>query len=152
MINHGIPSVLEYNCRLGDPETQPVISRLKTDFMDIAMAITEERLADIKIEWKPDPAVCVVVSSQGYPGQYRKGDVITGLEEANALEGVQVFHAGTTFKDNRVVTSGGRVLGVTATGKDIASAKSRAYEALQLIHFDGMHYRHDIADKALKRQ
>ena len=152
MIHNGLPSVLEYNCRLGDPETQPVLSRLKTDFMDIAMAIAEERLADIKIEWKPDPAVCVVVSSQGYPGQYRKGDVITGLDEANAMEGVQVFHAGTAFRDDKIVTSGGRVLGVTATGKDIAAAKGRAYEALQKIRFDGMHFRKDIADKALKRQ
>jgi phosphoribosylamine--glycine ligase len=152
MIHNGVPSVLEYNCRLGDPETQPVLSRLKTDFMDIAMAIAEGRLADIRIEWKPDPAVCVVVSSQGYPGQYRKGDVITGLDEADRLEGVQVFHAGTTFRDSKVVTSGGRVLGVTATGSDIADAKARAYEAVNLIHFDGMHYRKDIADRALNRQ
>jgi phosphoribosylamine--glycine ligase len=152
MIRNGVPSVLEYNCRLGDPETQPVLSRLKTDFMEIAMAITEERLADIKIEWLPDPAVCLVISSKGYPGQYRKGDVITGLDEANALEGVQVFHAGTSFRDNAIVTSGGRVLGVTATGADIAVAKARAYAAVQKIHFDGMHYRKDIADRALKRQ
>jgi phosphoribosylamine--glycine ligase len=152
MIHNGVPSVLEYNCRLGDPETQPVLSRLKTDFMDIAMAIAEGRLADIRIEWQPDPAVCVVVSSQGYPGQYRKGDVITGLDEAGRLEGVQVFHAGTTFRDSKVVTSGGRVLGVTATGSDIADAKARAYEAVNVIHFDGMHYRKDIADRALKRQ
>jgi phosphoribosylamine--glycine ligase len=152
MIRNGIPSVLEYNCRLGDPETQPVLSRLKTDFMEIAMAIAEERLADITIEWLPDPAVCVVISSKGYPGQYRKGDVITGLDKAQELEGVQVFHAGTAFRDDAVITSGGRVLGVTATGKDIAAAKARAYEAVQKIHFDGMHYRKDIADRALKRQ
>ena len=152
MIRNGIPSVLEYNCRLGDPETQPVLSRLKTDFMEIAMAIAEERLADTKIEWLPDPAVCVVISSKGYPGQYRKGDVITGLDKAQELEGVQVFHAGTAFRDDAVVTSGGRVLGVTATGKDIAAAKARAYEAVQKIHFDGMHYRKDIADRALKNR
>jgi phosphoribosylamine--glycine ligase len=151
MIRNGIPSVLEYNCRLGDPETQPVLSRLKTDFMEIAMAIAEERLADVTIEWLPDPAVCVVISSKGYPGQYRKGDVITGLDKAQELEGVQVFHAGTAFRDDAVITSGGRVLGVTATGKDIAAAKARAYEAVQKIHFDGMHYRKDIADRALKR-
>jgi phosphoribosylamine--glycine ligase len=150
MIHNGVPSVLEYNCRLGDPETQPVLSRLKTDFMDIAMAITDERLADIRIEWKSDPAVCVVVSAQGYPGDYRKGDVITGLDEVKTLEGVQVFHAGTAFRDDKIVTSGGRVLGVTATDGDIASAKARAYEAVQKIHFNGMHYRKDIADKALK--
>jgi len=116
------------------------------------MAIADERLADIAIDWMPDPAVCVVVSSGGYPGKYRKGDVITGIDEANMLEGVQVFHAGTSFKENKIVTSGGRVLGVTATGHDIATAKARAYEAVQKIHFDGMHYRKDIADRALKRQ
>ncbi|MBI5846888.1 MAG: phosphoribosylamine--glycine ligase [Nitrospirae bacterium] len=152
MIHNGAPSVLEYNCRLGDPETQPVLSRLKTDFMEIAMAIAEERLAGVTIEWMPDPAVCVVVSSGGYPGNYRKGDVITGIDEANILEGVQVFHAGTAFKDNTVVTSGGRVLGVTATGQDIAAAKARAYEAVGKIHFEGMHYRKDIADRALKNR
>ena len=152
MIDKGIPSVLEFNCRLGDPETQPVLSRLKTDLMDIAMAVTEERLSEINIEWDNDTSVCVVLSSSGYPGQYRKGDVITGLDEANKMEGVQIFHAGTAFKDDHVVTAGGRVLGVTALGKDIATAKSRAYAAAGKIHYNGMHYRKDIADRALKRQ
>jgi phosphoribosylamine--glycine ligase len=151
MIDKSNPYVLEFNCRLGDPETQPVLSRLQTDFMDIAMAITEKRLSDIKVEWKKDPAVCVVISSSGYPGPYRKGDPIRGIDEANKMEGVHVFHAGTAFKDNTVVTSGGRVLGVTATGSDIASAKKRAYDAVGKIHFDGMHYREDIADRALNR-
>jgi phosphoribosylamine---glycine ligase len=151
MIDRGIPHVLEFNCRLGDPETQPVLSRLNSDLMEIAMAITEERLSEIDIEWNNDPAVCVVLSSAGYPGRYRKGDVITGIEEANKVEGVQVFHAGTAFKEERLVTSGGRVLGVTATGRDIALAKARAYEAAEKIHFDGMHYRRDIADRAIKR-
>jgi phosphoribosylamine--glycine ligase len=151
MIDKGIPQVLEFNCRLGDPETQPVLSRLKTDFMDIAMAVAEEKLSDINIEWNNDPAVCVVLSSSGYPGQYRKGDVIAGIDEANKMEGVHVFHAGTAFKDDQIVTAGGRVLGVTAIGKDIATAKSRAYEAAEKIHYDGMHYRKDIADRALKR-
>ena len=152
MIDKGVPQVLEFNCRLGDPETQPVLSRLKTDLMDIAMAVTEERLSEINIEWNSDPAVCVVLSSSGYPGKYRKGDVITGLEEANSVEGVHVFHAGTAFKDDHIVTAGGRVLGVTAVGKDIAAAKSRAYDAAGKIHFQGMQYRKDIADRALKRQ
>jgi phosphoribosylamine--glycine ligase len=151
MIDKGIPQVLEFNCRLGDPETQPVLSRLKTDFMDVAMAVADERLSDIDIEWNSDPAVCVVMSSSGYPGQYRKGDVITGIDEANKMEGVHVFHAGTAFSADQIVSSGGRVLGVTATGKDIASAKSRAYEAVEKIHFNGMHYRKDIAARALKR-
>jgi len=151
MIDKGVPQVLEFNCRLGDPETQPVLSRLTTDLMDIAMAVTEERLSEINIEWNGDPAVCVVLSSAGYPGKYRKGDVITGLEEANAVEGVHVFHAGTSFKDDHIVTAGGRVLGVTAVGKDIAAAKSRAYDAAGKIHFQGMQYRKDVADRALKR-
>ena len=152
MIDKGVPQVLEFNCRLGDPETQPVLARLKTDLMDIAMAVTEERLSEINIEWNSDPAVCVVMSSAGYPGKYRKGDVITGIEEANSVEGVHVFHAGTAFKDDRIVTAGGRVLGVTAVGKDIAAAKARAYDAAGKIHFQGMQYRKDIADRALKRK
>jgi phosphoribosylamine--glycine ligase len=151
MIDKGIPYVLEYNCRLGDPETQPVLSRLDTDFMEIAMAITENRLGELPIRWKQDAAVCVVVSSGGYPGTYRKGDVITGIDDANSMEGVQVFHAGTAFRDSSLVSSGGRVLGVTATGEDIAAAKKRAYEAVDKIHFEGMHYRRDIADRALNR-
>jgi phosphoribosylamine---glycine ligase len=152
MIDKGNPYVLEFNCRLGDPETQPVPSRLKTDLMEIAMAICNERLADITVEWKEEPAVCVVVSSEGYPGKYRKGDAITGIDDANRIDGVQVFHAGTAFRDDAIVTSGGRVLGVTATGSDIAAAKEKAYEALDKIHFKGMHYRKDIADRAIKRQ
>ena len=147
----GNPYVLEYNCRLGDPETQPVLSRLQTDFMEIAMAITEERLDQVKVEWKKDPAVCVVISSEGYPGPYQRGDVITGLADANRLDGVKVFHAGTAFNENQVVTSGGRVLGVTATGDDIADARKRAYEAVEKIYFKGMHYRKDIANRALNR-
>jgi phosphoribosylamine--glycine ligase len=152
MIDKGVPQVLEFNCRLGDPETQPVLSRLKTDLMDIAIAVTEERLSEISIDWNNDPAVCVVLSSAGYPGKYRKGDVITGIEEANAVEGVQVFHAGTAFKGDQIVTAGGRVLGVTAVGMDIAAAKARAYDAARKIHFEGMQYRRDIADRAIKRQ
>jgi len=152
MIDKGKPYVLEFNCRLGDPETQPVLSRLQSDLMEIAMAVTDERLSEIKIEWKKDPAVCVVVSSGGYPGKYRKGDVITGIREANEVEGVHVFHAGTAFKDSDIVTSGGRVLGVTATGDNIAEAKRHAYEAIDKIKFAGMHYRKDIADRALNRQ
>lgn len=151
MIDKGKPYVLEFNCRLGDPETQPVLSRLQTDFMDIAMAITEKRLSDVKVEWKKDPAVCVVISSGGYPGPYRKGVEIRGIDEANRTEGVHVFHAGTAFKDDTVVTSGGRVLGVTATGSDIAVARERAYNAVGKIHFEGMHYRKDIAVRALNR-
>ncbi len=152
MIDNGEPYTLEFNCRMGDPETQPVLSRLKTDFMEIAMAITDERLSDVKVEWKDEPSVCVVIASGGYPGKYRKGDVITGIKEANQLKGAYVFHAGTAYKNDTIVTSGGRVLGVTATGPDIASAKAKAYEAAGRIRFDGMQYRKDIADRALDRE
>ena len=150
MIDKGKPYVLEFNCRFGDPETQPVLSRLESDLMEVAMAVTDEKLSEITVEWKKDPSVCVVLSSEGYPGKYRKGDAITGIDAANRLEGVHVFHAGTAFKDNDTVTSGGRVLGVTATGNTIAAAKKRAYEAVEKIHFRGMHYRKDIADRALQ--
>lgn len=151
MMVDGMPYVLEFNCRLGDPETQPVLSRLGSDFMDIAMAIADEKLSHLTIQWKADPAVCVVVSSEGYPGKYRKGDVIMGIDEANKMDGVYVFHAGTAFRDGNLVTSGGRVLGVTATGPNIADAQKNAYEAVGKIHFNGMHYRKDIGDKAFKR-
>ncbi len=151
MIDKGVPCVLEFNCRLGDPETQPVLSRLKTDLVEIATAICDERLADLKIEWKKDPAVCVVMSSEGYPGKYRKGDSISGIDDAGRIDGVHVFHAGTAFNDGSIVTSGGRVLGVTATGGDIAEARNRAYEAVGRIDFRGMHFRKDIADRAIKR-
>jgi phosphoribosylamine--glycine ligase len=149
MIKDGVPSVLEFNCRLGDPETQPVLARLDTDFMDICMAMAEERLADIEIAWKKEASVCVVLSAKGYPGPYEKGQVITGLDEAKSMENVMVFHAGTAFNNDEIVTSGGRVLGVTAIGEDIRAAKKRAYEAVGKIRFDGMHYRKDIADRAL---
>jgi phosphoribosylamine--glycine ligase len=152
MIDRGKPYVLEFNCRFGDPETQPVLARLQSDLMEIAAAVTDERLADITIEWNNDPSVCVVLSSEGYPGKYKKGDAITGIDEADSLEGVHVFHAGTAFKGDDIVTAGGRVLGVTATGGSIAAAKKRAYEAIGKIHFRGMHYRKDIADRALARE
>jgi phosphoribosylamine--glycine ligase len=150
MIKDGKPSVLEFNCRLGDPETQPVFARLDTDFVDIALAIADERLSDIKVEWKKDAAVCVVLASGGYPGKYEKGKVIRGLEEAKNVDDVFVFHAGTEFSDGGIVTSGGRVLGVTATGKNIKAAKEQAYKAVGEIQFEGMHYRKDIADRALR--
>jgi phosphoribosylamine--glycine ligase len=151
MIDNGRPSVLEFNCRLGDPETQPVLSRLSTDLLDVCLALTDGKLSELDVQWKTDPAVCVVLASKGYPGKYDKGDVITGLDEANKIEGVKVFHAGTAFDGNKIVTKGGRVLGVTALGPDIRAAKAKAYEAIGKIHFDGMHYRKDIADRALNR-
>jgi phosphoribosylamine--glycine ligase len=149
MINNNKASVLEFNCRLGDPETQPVLSRLSTDLLDICLALTDGKLAELEVQWKPEPAVCVVLASKGYPGKYAKGDIIEGLEAAKKIEGVTVFHAGTSFSGSNIVTNGGRVLGVTALGDDIRSAKVRAYEAIEKIHFNGMHYRKDIADRAL---
>ena len=150
MIRDGRPSVLEFNCRLGDPETQPVLSRLSTDLLDICLALTEGKLADVDVQWKPDPSVCVVLASKGYPGKYETGREITGLTDVKHMEDVMVFHAGTAFRDDLVVTSGGRVLGVTATGVDIRAAQKRAYEAIGKISFEGMHYRRDIAYRALK--
>jgi phosphoribosylamine--glycine ligase len=110
------------------------------------------KLAETDIRWKPKSSVCVVLSSEGYPGNYEKGRVIKGVEDLKSEKDVFVFHAGTTFDNSKVVTSGGRVLGVTALGDDIREAKGRAYKAIEKIHFDGMHYRKDIADRALKRQ
>jgi phosphoribosylamine--glycine ligase len=150
MIRDGKPSVLEFNCRLGDPETQPVLARLDTDFVDIALAICDERLSDTKVEWKRDAAVCVVLASGGYPGKYERGKVVSGLEKAKEIDDVVVFHAGTEFNDRDIVTSGGRVLGVTAIGRSIKVAKELAYKAVDHIKFEGMHYRKDIADKALR--
>jgi len=144
--------VLEFNCRLGDPETQPLLLRLKTDLLDLLEAVVDDRLGDFdenRLEWDPRPSVCVVMASQGYPGAFPKGKVITGLAEAAKLPDVKVFHAGTKLENGVVVTDAGRVLGVTALGETLAIAKRNAYEAVSRIHFQGAHYRHDIADKAL---
>ena len=152
MTNQG-PRVLEFNCRFGDPETQPLLMRLKTDLLDLLEAVADERLHEFDgaIKWDSRPAVCVVLCSAGYPGKYENGKPISGIEDAERLPDVKVFHAGTKLDErNRVVTDGGRVLGVTALGDDLAAAKARAYEAMKLIGFPGMHYRIDIADKALK--
>lgn len=150
MIKDEKPYVLEFNCRLGDPETQPVLSRLDADLMDIFMAIAGEKLSDISVRWKDEASVCVVLASKGYPGKYEKGKVIHGLDDIKKMDNVFVFHAGTVFNDNQIITNGGRVLGISALGKDIRTAKEKAYEAIENIHFEGMHYRKDIADKALK--
>lgn len=146
------PRVLEFNCRFGDPETQPLLMRLKTDLLDLLEACVDDTLGDFdadRIEWDPRPAVCVVLTSQGYPGPYAKGRYISGLADAAKLPDVTVFHAGTRLDAGAVVTDGGRVLGVTALGDTLAAAKARAYEAVAKISFTGMHFRKDIADKAL---
>lgn len=151
MIVDGKPYVLEFNCRFGDPETQPILMRLDSDLFDILKATAEGRLSDVQVTWKEDTAVCVVVSSKGYPGTYEKGKIIEGLDELKGKRNTMVFHAGTSLNKGKIVTSGGRVLGVTALGKDIQTAKGNAYKALEKIHFDGMHYRTDIADKAISK-
>ncbi len=152
MITREGPKVLEFNVRFGDPETQPILLRMKSDIMNPIVATMEGRLADAKIEWDPRPSVCVVMASGGYPGSYEKGKEITGIENAEALDDVKVFHAGTALADGRLVTNGGRVLGVTALGETIAAAKARAYEAVERIRFEGAHYRRDISDKAISRE
>jgi phosphoribosylamine--glycine ligase len=147
------PRVLEFNCRFGDPETQVLLMRLKTDLLDLLEAVADERLQEFedRIEWDPRPSVCVVLCAGGYPGKYDNGKIVMGLAEAERVPDVKVFHAGTKLDDlDRVLTDGGRVFGVTALGETLAAAKARAYEAVKLINFHGMHYRTDIADKALK--
>jgi len=152
MITSGGPRVLEFNVRFGDPETQPILMRLQSDLLEVFLAVCETRLEDVFLRWDPRPAVCVVMASGGYPDDYQKGKVITGLKDAGEGGDVVVFHAGTQQRDGDVVTSGGRVLGVTALGANIAAAKARAYEAVDRIHFEGAYYRHDIADKAIQRK
>ncbi len=152
MLRDGEPYVLEFNCRFGDPETQPILTRLDSDLLEISMAITDEKLSDISLEWRPEASVCVVAASGGYPGKYETGKVITGLDDVKQMEDTVVFHAGTVYDGQDIVTAGGRVLGVTALGKDIKEARDRAYEAISKIHFEGMHYRKDIANRAIKDQ
>lgn len=142
------PKVIEYNCRFGDPETQVVLPRLKTDIIDIFEAINSGTLAELDIEWADEACACVIAASGGYPKSYPKGIEITGLENGQK-DGVIVYHAGTAIKDGKLVTSGGRVLGVTALGSDLQQALDKAYAALDEIHFVNMHFRHDIGKKAL---
>ncbi|MGA2679254.1 MAG: phosphoribosylamine--glycine ligase [Sedimentisphaerales bacterium] len=150
MVTAGGPRVLEFNVRFGDPETQPIMMRLKSDLLEVCLAVCEQKLDQVTLEWDERPAVCVVMASGGYPGDYEKGKIITGISEAEQLKDVVVFHAGTAMKDGKLVTAGGRVLGVTAIGGTIADAKKQAYEAVGKISFEGAHYRRDIADKAIR--
>jgi phosphoribosylamine--glycine ligase len=156
MLTTNGPKVLEFNCRFGDPETQPLMMRLKTDLLEVLLAVADGTLDQIELKWDPRPAVCVVASSKGYPGAYPTGVPITGIDKADALEDVKVFHSGTRLGDGAagkgkaLLTDGGRVLGVTALGRTIADAQQRAYQAMSLIHFDGMHYRRDIAHQAIR--
>jgi phosphoribosylamine--glycine ligase len=151
MITAGGPRVLEFNVRFGDPETQPILMRLKSDLLEVMLAVCNGRLGDVTLLWDQRPAVCVVMAAGGYPGEYEKGKTITGIEQAEKLQDVVVFHAGTAAKNGTLVTNGGRVLGVTAMGKTVADAKEKAYQAVDKIKFDGAYCRRDIADKAIKR-
>ena len=145
------PMVLEFNCRFGDPETQPILMRLESDLADALEASIQGRVSDGDFRWSSDASVCVVMASGGYPGTFDMGKKITGLHEAGAAAGVQVFHAGTVTRDGDYYTSGGRVLGVSARAADLQTAVERAYEACQKIRFDGAHYRKDIAARALAK-
>jgi phosphoribosylamine--glycine ligase len=145
------PMVLEFNCRFGDPETQPILMRLESDLVEAMEASIDGRTSDGDFKWSNDAAVCVVMASGGYPGTYEVGKKITGLEDAAKLDGVKIFHAGTSKRDSDFYTSGGRVLGVTARAPELNTALQRVYEATAKIAFDGAHYRNDIAARALKK-
>lgn len=145
MLTKDGPKLLEYNARFGDPEAQSVLFRMKNDLLTILEAVVDERLNEIQLEWEPGAAVCVVMASGGYPGSYEKGKEITGLGQVD--EDVMVFHAGTKLEDGKFRTAGGRVLGVTARGRDMEEAREKAYANVKKIHFDGAHYRTDIGIK-----
>ncbi|MBN2320281.1 MAG: phosphoribosylamine--glycine ligase [Acidobacteria bacterium] len=150
MTEQGI-QVLEFNVRMGDPECQVILPRLQSDFAELCEALCRGRLKDYKAEWNPGAAVCVVLASGGYPGSYSRGKVITGLDMAEEDHRIAIFHAGTSLQEDRLVTNGGRVLGVTAVDRDLASAIMAAYEAVNKINFEGMQYRRDIGAKGLKK-
>ena len=151
MIDGSEAKVLEFNCRFGDPETQPILSRLESNLIDIFDSCIEGTLHKTRIEWSKEPAICVVMASGGYPKDYQKGHEIIGITDAESIKGVKVFHAGTVLKDGKILTSGGRVLGVTARGNTLMETIKIAYEAVDKIHFNNSHFRKDIAQKALRR-
>lgn len=146
------PQVLEYNCRFGDPECQPILMRLDSDLLEAIEASIEGRVSDGIFKWSAEPSVCVVAASAGYPGKAETGYEITGLEEAAAMKGVKVFHAGTGSQEGKLVNVGGRVLGITARGENLETAVVKAYEAVGRIHFEGMQYRTDIAYRRLEKK
>ena len=149
MIKEGEPKVLEFNCRLGDPETQPIFMRMGGDLIPVMDACIDGDLTGVELAWDSRTAVCVVMASHGYPGSYKKGKRIQGLEKVNEMEGVYVFHAGTQVEDEHFVTAGGRVLGVTGLGKGIKEAMEITYQAVAEITWEGVHFRTDIGKKAL---
>ena len=149
MITPNGPKTLEFNARFGDPETQPLMMRMQSDIVPIMEACADGTLDSCSLEWKKEAAVCVVMASEGYPGSYEKGRPIRGLDQANSLPGVTVFHAGTKQAGDEIVTSGGRVLGVTALGGNVQTAIVKAYQAVGKIQWPGVHYRNDIGQKAI---
>jgi phosphoribosylamine--glycine ligase len=151
MIDKGVVKVLEFNCRFGDPEAQPLLMRLKTDLLEVMEAVVDGRLSEISLEIDPQPTVCVVMAAGGYPGKYENGKAIQGLAKAGLHKDVMVFHAGTALQGDTVVTNGGRVLGVTAIGDTVQAAIAKAYQAAGEITWDGCYYRKDIGRKALDR-
>lgn len=151
MIKDGELKVLEFNARFGDPETQPLLARLKSDLVPVLLACARGDLSGIEMEWHDKAAVCVVMAAGGYPGDYVNGQVIEGLDAAAGMEDVVVFHAGTTLQDGDIITAGGRVLGVTGLGSTVAEAIDRAYQGVKAIGWQGVHYRTDIGRKALNR-
>jgi phosphoribosylamine--glycine ligase len=150
MITKEGPRVLEFNCRFGDPETQSILTRMDCDLAQVILATSQGRLDDARVEWKKEATICVVLCSDGYPGPFESGKEIRGIADAQKLEGVMVFQAGTQETDGKLETAGGRVLGVTATHPNLATAYELAYDAVSRIHFDGMTYRRDIGKKALE--
>jgi phosphoribosylamine--glycine ligase len=143
MVTADGPKVMEFNCRFGDPETQAMLPRLDSDLVDIMLAVADGRLNDVEIRWRDEACVGVILASGGYPGKYATGLPIAGLDAVD--DDVMVFHAGTKFKDDEICTDGGRVLTVTALGRNIAEARDRVYRNISRISFDGCHYRRDIA-------
>ena len=146
------PQVLEFNARFGDPETQAVLIRLESDLVEAIEACIDGRLSESELRWSPGASACVIASSKGYPGNYKTGFPIGGLDAAARVPGVEVFHSGSALKDGTLVTSGGRVLGVTAVADSLERALARAYEAIAEVHFDGMYYRRDIGHRALQKK
>jgi len=151
MIENDDFKVLEFNARFGDPEAQPLLMRLKSDLVPVLLDCARGELTTAELEWHDRAAVCVVMAASGYPASYPKGDTIEGIDNANAIDGVLVFHAGTASEDGKIVTAGGRVLGVTGWGYDVAAAIETAYSGVKAISWNGAQYRTDIGQKALKR-
>lgn len=150
MIKKGNPYVLEFNCRFGDPETQPIMMRVKSDIFEVMLSAVEGGISKTRIECDDNSAVCVVMASAGYPGEYKKGLEIKGLDNVKKMKDVRVFHAGTAFQEGKITTAGGRVLGVTGIGKDLMTAIKRTYDAVHMISWEGVHFRNDIGRRAFK--